>query len=148
MRWGHRFYMKSAFLPSLPDTLVAGWAERLDSVPEGADGEFSAWSCGRAMAAVADDATAFTGRDAGVWAAVEALWEDPALDDACRAWVRGAIEDTTPYASTGHYVNDEADVGGDLARSIYGDAKQERLVALKRAWDPDNVFRLNQNIRP
>ena len=35
-----------------------------------------------------------------------------------------------------------------MVRSIYGDAKYERLVELKRAWDPDNVFRLNQNIRP
>jgi FAD/FMN-containing dehydrogenase len=39
-------------------------------------------------------------------------------------------------------------VGDDVARTIYGDAKYERLVALKREWDPDNVFRLNQNIRP
>ena len=37
---------------------------------------------------------------------------------------------------------------GEDVRAIYGDAKQERLVALKREWDPDNVFRLNQNIKP
>jgi len=147
-RWGHRFYMKSAFLPSLPDALVAAWAGRLDSVPEGANGEFSVWSFGRAIAAVPDEATAFTGRDAGFWAAVEILWDDPVLDDACRAWTRSAIADATEYASAGRYVNDVAEVGGDLVRSIYGDAKHERLVALKRAWDPDNVFRLNQNIRP
>jgi FAD/FMN-containing dehydrogenase len=148
MRWGHRFYMKSGFLPSLPDALVAAWAGRLAAVPEGTDGGFSLWSCGRAMAAVADETTAFTGRDAGFWAAVEVLWDDPALDDACRAWVRTAMEDAAPYASTGRYVNDVADVGEGLARSVYGDAKYERLVVLKRAWDPDNVFRLNQNIRP
>jgi FAD/FMN-containing dehydrogenase len=41
-----------------------------------------------------------------------------------------------------------AETDGDLGRSIYGEAKYERLVDLKRAWDPDNVFRLNQNIRP
>ena len=50
--------------------------------------------------------------------------------------------------SDGRYVNDVAEVGADLARTVYGDAKYERLVALKREWDPDNVFRLNQNIRP
>ena len=44
-------------------------------------------------------------------------------------------------------MNDVAETG-DVARAIYGDAKYERLVALKRAWDPDNVFRLNQNVRP
>ena len=53
-----------------------------------------------------------------------------------------------PYTSVGRYVNDVTEVGGDIARMIYGDAKYERLVALKREWDPDNVFRLNQNIGP
>ena len=45
-------------------------------------------------------------------------------------------------------MNDVAEVGADVARGIYGDAKYDRLVALKREWDPDNVFRLNQNIQP
>jgi FAD/FMN-containing dehydrogenase len=45
-------------------------------------------------------------------------------------------------------VNDVAEVGADMARTVYGDAKYERLVALKREWDPDNVLRLNQNIQP
>jgi FAD/FMN-containing dehydrogenase len=45
-------------------------------------------------------------------------------------------------------VNDVIETGRDVARGVYGDAKYERLVALKRAFDPDNVFRLNQNIEP
>ena len=52
-----------------------------------------------------------------------------------------------PFESTGLYVNDVSDTDERMA-SIYGEAKAERLVALKREWDPDNVFRLNQNIRP
>ena len=53
------------------------------------------------------------------------------------------------FTMAGRYVNDVAESGDDgIVRSVYGDAKYERLVALKRAWDPDNVFRLNQNIRP
>jgi len=54
----------------------------------------------------------------------------------------------TPFTVAGRYVNDVAETGDDVVRSVYGDAKYERLVGLKRAWDPDNVFRLNQNIRP
>ena len=53
-----------------------------------------------------------------------------------------------PYAATGRYVNEVTDTGDGMTSSIYGDVKMERLVALKREWDPDNVFRLNQNIKP
>ena len=147
MEWGHRFYMKSAFLPTLPAELVELGVEHVHGIPAGADGEFSVWSCGGAIARVPEEATAFTGRDAGFWLAVEIQWDDPALDDACRNWVRGAAATAAPFAITGRYVNDVAEPQED-GRAIYGDAKYERLVVLKRAWDPDNVFRLNQNIRP
>jgi hypothetical protein len=76
------------------------------------------------------------------------MWDDPALDEQCRSWARDTLADLAPFASDGRYVNDVAEVGAELVRTVYGDAKYERLVALKREWDPDNVFRLNQNIRP
>jgi FAD/FMN-containing dehydrogenase len=148
MEWGQRFSMKSSFLASLPDALVRDWADQVSRVPEGAEGGFSAWAWGRAIADVSEDDTAFTGRDAAFWAAAEIVWNDDALDDACRSWARAAADTAAPYATVGRYVNDVAEVGGDVARMVYGDAKYERLVGLKREWDPDNVFRLNQNIRP
>ena len=147
MEWGHRFYMKSAFLPALPDELVEIGVEHAHRIPPGAEGEFSVWTWGRAIAEVAEDATAFTGRDAGFWLAAEAQWDDPALDEACREWARGVVAGATPFAMPGRYVNDVAEAKED-GRAIYGDAKYERLVGLKRAWDPDNVFRLNQNVPP
>jgi hypothetical protein len=58
------------------------------------------------------------------------------------------MDDVRPFTSVGQYVNDVSEAGEDLGASIYGAAKYERLVALKRAWDPENVFRLNQNVRP
>ncbi|HEY7706487.1 MAG TPA: FAD-binding oxidoreductase [Gaiellaceae bacterium] len=146
MEWGHRFYMKSAFLPAFPDELVGPAAEALSTVPEGADGGLSVWACGRAIAEVPEAATAFAGRDAAYWPAVEIQWDDPALDDDCREWVRRAMEVIQPFASSGRYVNDVADPTDP--RAIYGVEKYDRLVALKREWDPDNVFRLNQNVRP
>ena len=146
--WGHRFYMKSAFLPAFPDEAVDLCAEHAARAPGGADCEFSVWAWGGAIADVAEDATAFTGREAAVWLAAEALWDDDTLDEQCRSWGRDALADLAPFASGGRYVNDVAEVGADVARMVYGDAKYERLVALKREWDPDNVFRLNQNIRP
>jgi len=148
MEWGQRFSMKSSFLDSLPEKLVSDWAEDVSRVPDGAEAGFSAWACGRAIAAVPEEDTAFTGRNAAFWAAAEIVWNDAAIDDACRSWARTAADTAAPYASTGRYVNDVAEVGGDVVRMIYGDAKYERLVALKRRLDPDNVFRLNQNISP
>lgn len=146
--WGHRFYMKSAFMPAFPDEAVDLCAEHASRAPDGADCEFSVWAWGRAIAEVPEEATAFTGRQAAVWLAAEALWDDEALDERCRAWGRGALADLAPFASGGRYVNDVAEVGAGVARMVYGDAKYDRLVALKREWDPDNVFRLNQNIEP
>jgi hypothetical protein len=99
------------------------------------------------MAEVPDDETAFTGRGAGFWVSAEAKWEDPAVDASHRAWPRETLDELQPFTSAGRYVNDVAEVGGDM-RSVYGAEKYDRLVALKRAWDPDNVFRLNQNIEP
>jgi hypothetical protein len=148
MRWGHRFYMKSAFLPELSDELVARLAGHVARVPDGADGGISVWACGRAIASVPEEATAFTGRDAAFWIAAEIFWDDPTLDDGCRGWARAAMADVLPFASTGRYVNDVVEAGDDVVRTVYGDAKYERLVGLKRTWDPDNVFRLNQNVRP
>jgi len=148
MEWGQRFSMKSSFLAALPEALVHDWAGQVSQVPEGAEGGFSVWAWGRAISSVSEDDTAFTGRDAAFWAGAEVAWNDDGLDDACRGWARVAVDTARPHAAAGRYVNDVMEVGGDVARTIYGDAKYERLVALKREWDPDNVFRLNQNITP
>jgi len=76
------------------------------------------------------------------------FWDDPALDDAHRDWGRNLMAAIMPFTMEGRYVNDAIESGEAVVRSIYGDRKFERLVALKRQWDPDNVFRLNQNIVP
>ena len=148
MRWGHRFSMKSGFTASLPDELVAGCVSKLDEIPKGGDCSYSFWSCGRAIARVDECATAFPTRDAAFWASAEAMWDEPGSDQEHREWVRSGMAAITPFTVAGQYVNDVAETGDDVVRSVYGDAKYERLVQLKRAWDPNNVFRLNQNIRP
>jgi hypothetical protein len=147
-RWGHRFSMKSAFVRSLDDDLVSLCVDHLERAPAGGDSGFSTWACGGAIARVPDDATPFTGRDGAFWLAAETQWDDPARDDEFRPWSRQAIDAVQPYATEGRYVNDVAETGKDVARTIYGAAKHDRLAKLKRVWDPDNVFRLNQNIAP
>ena len=145
--WGHRFYMKSAFVAGLPERMVSASVEHVNDQIEGIDGVVSIWTCGGAIADMPEEATAFTGRDGAYWASAEVLWEDADLDEAAREWGRRFVADIAGVAVVGRYVNDVAEEGED-PRAIYGDAKQERLVALKREWDPENVFRLNQNIRP
>ncbi|TMB86587.1 MAG: hypothetical protein E6J37_12495 [Chloroflexi bacterium] len=117
-------------------------------MPAGGECSITFWEQGGAFGRVPEDAMAFTGRAAHWWVGFEAMWEGIALDESHKGWARNAIASVKPFTSVGQYVNDavESDVGS--VRAIYGDAKYERLVELKRSYDPDNVFRLNQNIRP
>ena len=144
MGWGKRFYMKGGFLGELTDGFV-DTALATASSPHGA---ITLWAQGGAISRVPEDAMAFTGRDAAFWLGVEAEWDDPAEDEALIDWGRGTMAALEPFTAAGHYVNDVVETGRDVVRSVYGDAKYERLVGLKRAFDPDNVFRLNQNIVP
>jgi FAD/FMN-containing dehydrogenase len=78
-----------------------------------------------------------------------ALWPDPADDDANVAWARGLAEAMRPHALGSPYPNFVAvDEGQERLAAAYGPEKYARLAELKRRYDPDNVFRLNQNIAP
>ena len=68
--------------------------------------------------------------------------------DANVAWARDTAQALAPVSRDGAYVNFMGDAGDERLRASYGDAKYERLVALKRRYDPTNLFRLNQNIAP
>ena len=147
MAWGKRFYMKGGFLAELSDGFIdAGLGQFTD--PPGGDCSITLWAQGGAIGRVPDDAMAFTGRDAPFWLGAEAAWDDPSMDEAHIRWGRTTMDALQPFTAAGHYVNDMAETGDDIVRSIYGDAKYDRLVELKRMYDPDNVFRLNQNVRP
>lgn len=148
MSWGHRFYMKSGFVSELSDQVITTSAAHGADVPAGGECGVSFWAMGGAIGRVADDGSAFTGRSAGWWVSAEAMWDDRALDGSHMGWARRAMGALEPFTTVGQYVNDavESDVGS--VRAIYGNEKYDRLVALKRTYDPDNAFRLNQNIRP
>jgi hypothetical protein len=97
---------------------------------------------------VPEDATAFSNRDARHIVNILGAWsiEDPDPERHI-AWVRGGWEAMQPF-STGVYSNFMSDEPADGLRAVYGPDKYERLIALKRRYDPDNVFRHNQNILP
>jgi FAD/FMN-containing dehydrogenase len=102
---------------------------------------------------IAEDATPFPNRDARFWLNVYGYWIEPSDDPERIAFVRDLARSIDPHSSGGQYVNflGHEDTANDplaQALAVYGRGKLERLVALKRRYDPDNVFRLNHNIPP
>jgi hypothetical protein len=105
---------------------------------------------GGAISRVGDDETALGRRDVPWCYHALAMWMEPDGDAAAAqtAWARGLAEDLKPHVVDGVYLNYTSDEGEDRVRSSYGEEKYSRLVALKDRYDPTNLFRLNQNIKP
>jgi FAD/FMN-containing dehydrogenase len=76
------------------------------------------------------------------------MWADPADDDANIAYTRGFVEAMKPWTTGRVYLNFIGDEGTDRILDSYGADTYSRMRQLKRTWDPDNVFRHNQNIPP
>jgi len=106
------------------------------------------FTLGGAVSRVPDDATAFSNRDARHIVNILGAWsfDDPDPERHI-AWVRESCQAMQPF-STGGYMNFMSDEPADRLRAIYGPDKYERLIALKRGYDPNNMFRHNQNIAP
>jgi FAD/FMN-containing dehydrogenase len=93
------------------------------------------------------DATAYGPRDARFVANVHGRWIDSTQDEVCIAWARAFFKASACYASTGAYVNFMTEEEGDRVESAYG-SNYTRLRQIKKQYDPDNFFHLNQNIKP
>ncbi|MEO8274054.1 MAG: FAD-binding oxidoreductase [Chloroflexota bacterium] len=146
MGWGHRSVIESAYADDVrPETLNA-LVELMGRAPAGAS--FSVTVQGGAIARIDDDAMAYTGRRARFDLSADSNWEDAAQDELHIGWVRGAMSIVAQDLTVGRYLNGMSACGPELTRAVYGEAKMPRLTALKRAWDPDNVFHLNHNIVP
>jgi FAD/FMN-containing dehydrogenase len=146
-RWGRRNYWKGLLLEALAPEAVDRIGALLDAAP-GPDCGVGLLSLGGAFGRVPEHATAFSGRGATLWLITEAVWDDPVEDPARIAWGRQAMAALRPFATSVNYVNDLGQLDQAAVRGAYGPGKYDRLVALKRAWDPANLFRRNQNIRP
>jgi FAD/FMN-containing dehydrogenase len=144
--WGGRSFIKSHnaddVRPEALDELVELVADR----PGWATVSITA--LGGAIARVAEDATAYSGRAAVFDVSADSSWSDATLDEANADWCRRAMQIVEPDRTLGAYPNGNSDVGPEESRRFYGDAKLARLAALKRAWDPDNAFHVNPNIAP
>jgi FAD binding domain/Berberine and berberine like len=143
---GRNAYVKSDFLGRLDDQTLQVLAEH-HARATSPYCQILLHQMGGAIARVPADATAFVNRDAEWMMTVIAIWLDPdEQQEPHVAWARGLWEAMRPWA-TGTYVNHLGDEGEQRVREAYG-SSYTRLVALKEAWDPQDVFRLNQHIAP
>jgi len=144
---GHAFrrYWKGHYFTGLPDDLIDAMLE--GSAAPGLVPAASLQAYGGAIADVPDDATAFSQRGTAFEFVTAARWTDPAEDVERIAAARAYAATLDTYAS-GAYVNALNDEGLAGVRRAYPADKLARLTALKDTYDPDNVFRLNQNIPP
>ncbi len=146
LAWGSRVAILGGYVKDCSPAVLDAFVAHVEHVP--GDSSISVSAMGGAIDRVADDAMAFTGRTVPFDVSPDTAWSDPDLDEANEAWVRQAMAIVEPDLLPGRYINELSDAGPEVTRSSYGDAKLERLRALKRAWDPTNVFHLNHNIDP
>jgi FAD/FMN-containing dehydrogenase len=146
LAWGSRTAILGGNIPDCSPGVLDAFVAHVEDVP--GDSSISITAMGGAIGRVDDAAMAFHGRTSPFDVAPDTAWSDPARDDANMAWVRGAMAIVEPHLLPGRYINELSEEGPEVTRASYGDAKLERLRALKRTWDPTNVFRLNHNISP
>ena len=143
---GRWYYMRACDVAELTDDVIDITVEHSMRIRSPLT-TFPIWQMGGAVARVHDDDTAFSGRSAGHTFNITGSTETAAGFDEEREWARSFWSALKPH-HTGVYVNFLMDEGQDRVREAYGAAKYERLKALKRRYDPKNLFRLNQNISP
>lgn len=143
---GERYYWKAHFFDQITDESIDTILEYVDPLPSPLSAAFFE-PLGGAINDVGATKTAFPHRDAAFSFGIAAGWSDSDRDGELITWAREFFEDVSSYAAGGVYSNyldhDEDDRIDDAYHENY-----ERLVALKNEWDPENVFRLNQNIEP
>lgn len=147
-RHAMRRYSKGHYLRQFSDEAIEAFLQR-GATTDGpkAFPNVGLQAYGGAIADVPDGDAAFSHRDTLFEWGVATGWTDPAEDQARLAMARRAAAALEPFAS-GVYVNALADEGDVGVLRAYSPEKLARLTALKDAYDPDNVFHLNQNIRP
>lgn len=134
-------------LLTLEDGVIAALAERASARPTSLS-QIHIHQLGGAVARIAEDATAYAGRDAAYVVNVIATWTDPEDDERARGWARETRVRLAEFAAPRTYVNFLGEGGSPQVRCAYGAVKHERLCGLKRRYDPTNLLRINANIPP
>jgi FAD/FMN-containing dehydrogenase len=143
---GLRNYWKSHDFQEVSDGLIDVLIAQARQIPD-PNSEIAFAQLGGAVSRVANDATAYSHRDGQFVLNVHGRWEDPAKDAECISWARDLFRAAAPFATGAVYVNFMTQEEGDRIRAAYG-RNYDRLLKLKNRYDPGNLFRVNQNIRP
>jgi FAD/FMN-containing dehydrogenase len=146
MAFGRRSYIDSRFSNGFGGGTLEALIEHVVEAP--GEAGIGMGTFGGAIARVPDDATAFPNRAPFDMSADAGAWDDAADDERYITWARQAMAIMEPDAVTGRYVNETDESGEDVVRATYGEERHRRLATLKRTWDPDNVFRPNNNVAP
>jgi FAD/FMN-containing dehydrogenase len=143
---GHRWESRAHQLTALSDELIETVIANVGELP----GDFtSAYfdAAGGAIARVDPSATAYPQREAPCAFHIMAGWISPDRDDEITSWTQAFHDALTPFSTGGVYVNVLGTGEEARVRAAYG-PNYDRLVELKRKWDPNNRFRMNHNIEP
>jgi FAD/FMN-containing dehydrogenase len=145
---GLHVHWRSEFVSSIPDDLVEAAVSAFEKVPSPLSALMFE-QFGGAVSRVGRDETAFDQRDSNYNFVIVSRWADPAQAQPNVAWARSTSEAAKPFTNGHVYVNYiGAGEAPDRVRAAFGADKYDRLVALKRKYDPTNLFRINQNIAP
>jgi len=143
---GARNYWKTHNVQTISDELIDILVEYTGKLPD-PQCEIFVGMLGSQVSRVAADATAYVGRDAEYVINVHGRWDTPSGDEAGVGWARSFFQAAAPFASGGAYVNFMTQEEKSRIRDAYG-KNYDRLLAAKKKYDPNNLFRLNQNIAP
>ena len=143
---GLQHYWKANFVTELSDDAIEAHLAHGPQAPA-VNSTMHIYPINGACHRVAPDATAFAYRDANFAPVIVGVWPDPADNERGTKWVRDYYDATAPLSESGGYVNFMAGDDQDRVRDNYK-GNYDRLVEVKRAWDPHNLFHQNQNIRP
>ena len=141
-----RHYWRSSFHDELSDGVIDTMVELAPELPAPSS-MFLLEHMGGAIGRVGPTDTAFSNREAQFNASVLSAWLDPAQDEANSNWTRSAGDKLKSFGTGGAYVNYMANENEAAVRAAY-EVNLERLIQVKRKYDPDNVFNANQNIAP
>ena len=143
---GLQHYWKASFVKELTDDAIAAHGVHGPEVPV-VNSTVHIYPVNGAAHKVGATDTAFAYRDANFATVIAGMWPDPTQNDANIAWVRNYYDATAPHSEEGGYINFMAEDDQARIKSNYK-GNYDRLVDVKRKYDPGNLFHLNQNIKP